>query len=41
MKPDCEQSTATLQTKDFQRNSAETIVIYPGIENMILVARTI
>jgi hypothetical protein len=35
MKPDCEQSTAILRTKNFQRNSAETIDICPQIENMI------
>jgi hypothetical protein len=41
MKSDCEQSTATLQTKGFQRNSAETMDICPEIKNMILEARTI
>jgi hypothetical protein len=41
MKPDCEQSTAILQTKGFQRHSAETINICPESENVILEAKTI
>jgi hypothetical protein len=39
MKPDCEQSTTILQTKDFQGNSTETMDIYHEIENTTLEAR--
>jgi hypothetical protein len=41
MKPDCEQSTAILQTKGFKRNLAESVDICPEIGNVILEARTI
>jgi hypothetical protein len=41
MKPACKQSTAILQKKKIQRNLVETMDICPGIENMILEARTI
>jgi hypothetical protein len=41
MKPESEQNESTPQIEDFQRNSAETMEIYPEIENMILEARTI
>jgi hypothetical protein len=41
MKPDWEQSTAILQTKNFRRNSVETTDICPDIENMTFKARII
>jgi hypothetical protein len=41
MKHDCKKSTTTIQKMGFQRNSAETMDIFPETENMILVARTI